>query len=165
MAGIAALTGPDEPVRSHERNLPHAARSPGRRAQRDRRHLVPVPGGRVLRISQRLDDHRRRSRAGEVLVGRRRCRMRRRLLVRCGRQRLFALLVRGIARGYRLGAPIDSRDVTEVQRLTLITAGSHRLIHVSFIARLTSAKTPAAMARARAVPSAMMRSTSAGSSR
>ena len=153
MAGIAALDGPDEPVlrmneifrRRRDRLVEGLNSDPGR--------LVPAARGRVLRVSQRFGNHARRSRAREVLPGGGRRRVRRRLLVRRGGQRLSALLLRGIAGRYRLGARVDRQDDSEVQGVTRATASR----------ALTSARTPAAISRARIVPSAMICSTSAGS--
>ncbi len=122
MAGIAALTGPDEPVLRMNEIF---------RTRRDRLveglnqisgSLVPAAGGRVLRLSQRLGNHARRPSAREIPFGRGRRGVRRRLVVRCGRQRLSALLLRRIARRHRLGARVDRQDATKVQRVTRSTA-------------------------------------------
>ena len=151
MAGIAALTGSDEPVlrmndifrQRRDRLVAVSTRSPAFRAS---------AGRRVLRVSQRLADHPERSRAGEVHVRGRRRRLWWRFVVRARRRGLSALFVCCVVGRHRLGPPIHRANAAEVQG-------------VSRIAAFTSASTPAAMERARSVPCAMTRRTNAGSLR
>ncbi len=175
IAGITALTGPDEPVLRMNEIF---------RQRRDR--LIEglnrikgisclLPEGAFYAFPNVSVDHRRRPRAGEVPFGRRRRRVRRRLVVRrrpakaicASRTRLRSTTSTGRStRSPRLCRSLRAKPLAPRRRARRelgLTCESYR--YVSFIARLTSARTPDAISRVRAVPSAMTRSTNAGSSR
>ena len=150
VAGIAALTGPDEPVLRMNEIFRQRRDRLVKEAQRDPGHLVSAPRGRVLRLSQRKRDYAGRPRACEVSSRGGRRRVRRRVVVRGCRQGLSALLVCSVAGRHRLGVRLDRQNAAE-------------LYGISFIACLTSRSVCAAISRVRCVPSAMIRRTVSGS--
>ena len=97
MAGIAALTGPDEPVRRMNEIF---------RQRRDRfvnglnapRHVCTLPEGAFYAFPNVTADHARRQELAKFLLRGGRRGVRRRFVFGRGRQRLPSLLVRRLAR-------------------------------------------------------------------